>query len=46
MTIPDDFQIQVAIDKFIIGKDSFDDLEIQSTGIDKFYYFYSKKVTG
>lgn len=43
MTVSDEVWIQVANDKFIIGKDSFDDLEIHSTEIDKFYYFYNKK---
>lgn len=43
MAIPTDYWIQVTDDKFIIGKDSFDDLEIHSTEIDKFYYFYNKR---
>lgn len=43
MAIQADYWIKVTDDKFIIGKDSFDDLEIRLTGIDKFYYFYSKK---
>ena len=43
MTIPDDFQILVPSDKFIIGKDLFDDLEIHPTENDKFYYFFNKK---
>lgn len=38
------FEIQEpSNDRFIIGQDSFDDLEIHSTEIDKFYYFYNKK---
>lgn len=37
MAIPTDYCIQV------IGEDSFDDLEIRSTEIDKFYYFYNKR---
>lgn len=43
MAIPADFQIELTSDKFIIGKDSFADLEIRSSGIDKFHFFYNKK---
>lgn len=36
--------VQIINDKFIISKDSFDDLEIHSTPtVENFYYFYNKK---
>lgn len=35
--------IKIVNDKFVVGKDSFSNLEIHSTpAIDKFYYFYHK----
>lgn len=43
MPVSTDYYIKVTNDKFLIGIDSFDDLEIRSTDIDKFFYFFSKK---
>ncbi len=35
--------IELTNDNFIVGKDSFNDLEIHSTPIDNFYYFFNKR---
>ncbi len=42
-TVDYDKWIQVNNDSFIVGKDSFDDLEIHPTPENNFHYFFSKK---
>lgn len=42
MSLPDGYSL-LSNDKFIIGKDSFEDLEIRPTTGESFYYFYNNK---
>lgn len=46
MPVPEDYVVRPSTNKFIVGKDSFNDIEIQTTSSENsFYYFYNKKVS-